>query len=347
MTKHFLIILLDCYFSSLDRYIFISMSQESKRRQIQLLLNGKRHSPKEISSMVGVSIATVYNLISRLKSETSLVHKSGAGRPGKLLPKIKHYVARTVNLNPAISIRNLAANSPVIVGRDTVSRCLRKLDYSKPYPKPTPLLSEKNRLYRIQWARNNIDNQWQHAVFADEASIWLYRGRVRMWTKRGMVRTQPTVKHSQKIHIWAAFSSMGTFPLCIFSQILNAELFVKILSTYLLAQAHVFHQDAWFLVQDNDPKHTAKLTKAWMEEKMPNKKIDWPSQSPDINPIENLFAWVKQTLIKRGPKNITELKEELTDVWENINADFLKNFWDSMPRRCQLVIDNNGHAIKY
>ena len=102
MTKHFLIILLDCYFSSLDRYIFISMSQESKRRQIQLLLNGKRHSPKEISSMVGVSIATVYNLISRLKSETSLVHKSGAGRPGKLLPRIKHYVARTVNLNPAI-----------------------------------------------------------------------------------------------------------------------------------------------------------------------------------------------------------------------------------------------------
>ena len=86
---------------------------------------------------------------------------------------------------------------------------------------------------------------------------------------------------------------------------------------------------------------------AWMEEKMPNKKIDWPSQSPDINPIENLFAWVKQTLIKRGPKNITELKEELSDVWENINADFLKNFWDSMPRRCQLVIDNNGHAIKY
>ncbi|KAI6659626.1 hypothetical protein LOD99_14549 [Oopsacas minuta] len=234
------------------------MSQESKRKQIQILLVGKKHSSKEISSIVGVSVAAVYNLISRLKTETSLVHKSGAGRPGTLVPKIKKYVARTININPAISIHYLTAKFPVQVGRDTMSRCLKKLDYSKPYPTPTSLLSEKNRLYRIQWARNNIDNQWHHAIFADEASIWLCRRRIWMWTKRSMVRTQPTVKHTQKIHIWAAFSSMGTFPLCIFTHMLNAELFLKILEFHLLAQAHVFHQDDWFLVQGNDPKHSAK-----------------------------------------------------------------------------------------
>ena len=92
---------------------------------------------------MGVSIATVYNLISRMKSGTSLVHKNGAGRPGRLIPKVKKYVARTVNLNPSISIRNLTANCPVEVGRDTMNRCLRKLKYSKPYPTPVPLLSEK------------------------------------------------------------------------------------------------------------------------------------------------------------------------------------------------------------
>ena len=75
-----------------------------------------------------------------------------------------------------------------------------------------------------------------------------------------MVRISRTLKQTQKIHIWAAFSSMGTFPLCIFTQNLNAELFVKIL------------------------------------------EVDWPSQSPDINPIlENLFAGLKQKLIKKGP----------------------------------------------
>ena len=52
----------------------------------------------------------------------------------------------------------------------------------------------------------------------------------------------------------------------------------------------------------------------------------WPSQSPDINPIENLFAWLQQKLIKKGPKSITKLKEELTDLWENINSEFLENY---------------------
>ena len=80
---------------------------------------------------------------------------------------------------------------------------------------------------------------------------------------------------------------------------------------------------------------------------MPNKKIDWPSQSPDINPIENLFAWLKQKLFKKGPKSITKLKEELTDLWENIKSEFLENYWSSMPKRCQLVIDNDGHKINY
>ena len=164
-----------------------------------------------------------------------------------------------------------------MVGKDTVSRCLKGLDYSKPYPKSIPMLSEKNRLMRVNWAKNNIQTRWEHAIFADEASIWLRRGGVRMWTKSGIVRSQPTVKHSQKIHIWAAFSSMGTFPLCIFKDILTAKLYIKILQVHLLAQAWTFHRNEWFLVQDNDPKHTAKLTKNWMAENMSQNIFQWPS----------------------------------------------------------------------
>ena len=114
-----------------------------------------------------------------------------------------------------------------------------------------------------------------------------------MWTKAGKNRWQPVPKHSQKVHIWAAFSSMGTFPLCIFRQNLTGVLYCKILEWLLLSQAEVFHRNSWFLVEDNDPKHTSKVVKKFMEENMPRKLLDWPSQSPDINPIENLFAWIK------------------------------------------------------
>ena len=299
------------------------MSQLSKREHIRILLDGKKHSPKEISQIVDVSIKTVYNTITKLKSVSCLNHKQGAGRPAKLVPKIKKFVMKVVSQNPAISLPDLTAKCPVKVGKDTVSRCLRGLEYSKPYPRAIPLLSEKNRLFRLDWAKKNIHTHWEHAIFADEASIWLRRGRVRMWTKRGNVRHQPTVKHTQKINIWAAFSSMGTFPLCIFTDILNSQLFVKILEEHLLVQATVFHQEEWFLVQDNDPKHTAKLTKSWMQENAPQ-IFEWPSQSPDINPIENLFAWIKQNLIKRAPKSILQLKSDSTSISGRYRWKFLK-----------------------
>ena len=323
------------------------MSQIEKIRHAMLLLEGKKHSPKEICRIVGVSVSTVYTLISKLKHNCSYNRKIGSGRPPKTLPLIANSVAQQIRRKPWISLRAIAQKCPVTTSKNTVARCLKKLDYTKPYPISVPLLSETNRLKRIQWAQEHIDKDWQHAIFADEASIWVSRGRIRMWTKGDSVRHTTTVKHTQKINIWTGFSSMGTFPLCIFDENLTAVLFVKILEEHLLEQAKVFHQDEWFIVQDNDPKHTAKHTKAWMEQFMDKNRIDWPSQSPDLNPIENLFAWIKLELIKRKPKTKKELIVELTNVWAGIDGFFLHSYWNSMPKRCNLVLENNDYKIKY
>ena len=99
------------------------MSQLSKREHMKILLDGDKHTPKEISDIVGVTVKTVYNLIKRLRSSTCLQHKFGAGRPGILIPKIQRFVVKVVSLTPAISLRDLTHKCPVMVGKDTVSRC--------------------------------------------------------------------------------------------------------------------------------------------------------------------------------------------------------------------------------
>ena len=64
----------------------------------------------------------------------------------------------------------------------------------------------------------------------------------------------------------------------------------------------------WRFQQDNDPKHTSQVAKAFLADNVPE-VMDWPSCSPDLNPIENLWAIVKHNVEKRMPKNL--------DIWRS------------------------------
>jgi transposase len=75
--------------------------------------------------------------------------------------------------------------------------------------------------------------------------------------------------------------------------------------------------------------------------------IDWPSNSPDLNPIENLWSIVKGNVEKRWPKNLGELERYMVEEWNKIPESILKNLVGSMKERCKLVIEKNGERIPY
>ena len=67
----------------------------------------------------------------------------------------------------------------------------------------------------------------------------------------------------------------------------------------------------------------------------PPEVMDWPSNSPDLNPIENLWSIVKRNVEKKMPKNISDLRRFMIEEWDDIPQSTLIGLVRSMKRRYQ------------
>ncbi|CAJ0937843.1 unnamed protein product [Ranitomeya imitator] len=120
----------------------------------------------------------------------------------------------------------------------------------------------------------------------------------------------------------------------------------EILSANLLPSARALKMKCgWVFQHDNDPKHTARATKEWLRKKH-FKVLEWPSQSPDLNPIENLWRELKVRVAKRKAKNITALEEICMEEWANIPTTVCGNLVKTYRKRLTSVIANKGYITK-
>ena len=97
---------------------------------------------------------------------------------------------------------------------------------------------------------------------------------------------------------------------------------------------------------DNDSKHTPKMTTALLK-RLRVMVMDWPSMSPDLNPIEHLWGMLKRTVEVRKVSNICQLRDFVMEEWMSIPVATCKGLVNSMPWRVKAVLDNDGGHTKY
>lgn len=104
--------------------------------------------------------------------------------------------------------------------------------------------------------------------------------------------------------------------------------------TYLQEDGATYHHNGFL----------GKLKAAW-----DCRILEWPANSPDLSPIENLWKWMKNRISERihRIRNAAQMELALVEVWGLITADVLMNLVASMPRRLAECIKNKGGATKY
>jgi transposase len=213
-------------------------------------------------------------------------------------------------------------------------------------PRQVPNLTEKQKNDRVRWAKKHKKRAWSKVLMTDEKTFQLGTHTKRVRREKGEEVQIPTPAHPPKVHVWGGVSEGGFSEPYIFTENLTGELLCTVYEQALLPSAARLFKGQWSLVEDNDPKHKSRKATQWRRDHHIN-RLPWPAYSADLNAMENVWPVLQNRVAKRHPQTINGLRKVLKEEWAKLPATLAHSLLQSMPKRCQAVVDGAGRFIRY
>lgn len=220
-------------------------------------------------------------------------------------------------------------------------------------------ISQKNIQKRLEFAKKwslKLHPLIYETIWSDETTV-----RKAPKSKELFVRCHSSIKQKDlpinyqfqqggfSVMFWGCFSVFGLGPLVALEGNQNQHTYVDLLEEFLIPEIRYakdeFDSDMIFM-QDNAPCHKTKKVMEFLANNEVQ-TLDWPPQSPDINPIENLWSIMKCRRQKKYgmPKTKVDLINQFYDIWEELDGELLEKLCESVERRLDAVIRfNGGHS---
>ncbi len=238
-----------------------------------------------------LSYSTVARVIQRFSKTGFTRNRSCKGRSKKLNPRAVRQVQKLASKNRRMSAASIALEvaevESQLVSAQTIRHTLQQVGFHGRRPRRKPLLKLAHKKACKQFAEDNLAksmNYWNHVLWSDESKVNLFDsdGVQHVWRRPGEDYQEncalPTVKHGGgSIMVWGCMSAADTGELRFIEGNMDSNMYCDILKQKIPSETVFQH--------NNHPKHTTKMTTALL---MKLKVMEWPSMSPDLNPIEHM-----------------------------------------------------------
>ena len=341
---------------------FAKKMKRLTEEQKEYIINGKSkgHNATVIGEILGVNSAAVRKFYERHRNIVDLPTKTMVSKrrtDGAIGLLIKRIALNDSTLSIAGIERELKAQLPAeywVPSNSTIRNYLKRNGFKNVNSKWSVPINEVNRQKRVafatKWLRNGTCTLG-NVIWSDETTVKSNPNTIkkRHWTPASTPRPLQWKVHSGGISqmFWGCISEHGTGPLITIDGTMDSEQYLEVLKKQLLPELEVAKElfgGEWKIMQDNAPCHNAgKVRKFLAENETP--MLDWPPFSPDLNPIENLWSWMKRKMPVCRTRD--ELEEKFCEIWDSITPELCKQFCSNYEKRLKSVLKSRGHATKY
>lgn len=317
---------------------------------------------REVARRLAVSHSVIIRLRQRHQATGSVQERPRAGRPKKTTQREDRYIRiqalqrRTTTAN---TIRHhLRGATNTAVSSQTVRRRLHAANIRARRPVKKPKLTAGHRASRLAWCRAHepwTRAQWGQVLFTDESRFMISPkdGRVRVWRRPGEQLMNNTLMEvtpfgGGSVMVWGGISRHHRTPLYHIDGNLNGQRYLQeIVQPMVTVALQQIGQNA-ILQDDNATPHRSRVVNAFIRQAGIT-RMPWPANSPDLNPIENVWAELGRRVQQHQPPpaNRQELLQILQQEWTNIPQAFITRTINSMRQRCLDCLRNQGGHTRF
>jgi transposase len=268
---------------------------------------------------------------------------------GRDVLKIKKYII----WNPTDSLGDIINGCDLNVSQATLSRYLKRMDMPSKVAKRRIVMTEVNKLKRVQFAKRMLkkSDEWLSTIWFSDETIVKSRPNGEIVFYRcppGDEWYEPSnASGGNSVMFWGLISKAAYGPLVEVVGKNTAQSYIGTLKEYLLPEIQAAGSLVTFQ-QDNASIHKTAAVMAFLEETQVN-TIDWPPQSPDLSPIENIWNIMKMKLkaLKPRPRSHAEMRDAMLKIWSELADNLREHLVGTFRTRLKLCIKAKGELIKF